>query len=90
MPLLRGYIRSLLIFIFKICVVFIFKVIGPPRVLRYGGPVNIALLKAFGAEVGQNLIVCSPIVLHNARGGYNKLTIKDNCCFNGYNFLGYL
>ena len=84
---LRQYIRKVLMFIFKIGVIFIFKVIGPPRVLRYGGPGNIALLKAFGAEVGENLIVCSPIVLHNARGGYHNLTIKDGCSFNGYNFL---
>lgn len=84
---LRKYLRKSLIFIFKICVIFIFKVMGPPRVLRYGGPVNIALLKAFGAEVGQNLIVCSPIVLHNARGGYSNLTIKDGCSFSGYNYL---
>ena len=84
---LRGYIRKSLIFIFKICMVCIFKVIGPPRVLRYGGPANLALLKAFGAKVGKNVILCSPIILHNARGRYKNLTIRDNCNFNGNNFL---
>jgi acetyltransferase-like isoleucine patch superfamily enzyme len=84
---LRGYMRKLLIFILKICMVCVFKVIGPPRVLQYGSPVNIALLKAFGAKVGQNVIACSPIVLNNARDGYRNLTIQDNCNFNGNNFL---
>jgi acetyltransferase-like isoleucine patch superfamily enzyme len=84
---LCGYPRKILIFAFKICMVCIFKVIGPPRVLRYGSPINIALLKAFGAEVGENVNACSPIILHNARKGYKNLTIGDKCNFNGNNFL---
>ena len=84
---LRRYIRQVLIFILKIMLIALFKVIGPPRVLRYGSPINIALLKSFGAHVGENIIACSPIILHNARGGYGNLTIQDRCNFNGNNFL---
>ena len=84
---LNGYKRKFLIFIFKISVVCVFKIIGPPRVLRYGSPINVALLKAFGAKVGEKVAACSPIILHNARSGYKNLTIGDKCNFNGNNFL---
>ncbi len=87
MAQLRGYIRKAGILIFKTSLIFFFKIIGPPRLLKYSGPVNVAILKAFGAEVGQNVIVCSPVILHNARGGYSNLRIKDGCNFNGNNFL---
>jgi len=85
---LRRYIRKALNLIMKKSLVFVFRIIGPPRVLRYGSPLNVALLKAFGADVdGNNIIVCSPVVLHSAREGFANLTISENCFFNGNNFL---
>lgn len=87
MTQLRRYIRKALIVLLKKVLIIIFKIIGPPRILRYGGPINVALLKTFGAEVGQKVIVCSPVVLHNARDGYKNLIVKDGCFLNGYNFL---
>jgi maltose O-acetyltransferase len=87
---LRVYIRRAIILIVKNSLVLVFRIIGPPRVLRYGSPVNIAILKAFGADVEKNVTVSSPVVLHNAREGFGNLTIKEGCHFNGYNFLDLL
>lgn len=85
---MRRYIRKVLNLIMKKSLVFVFRIIGPPRVLRYGSPINVALLKAFGADVdGKNIIICSPVVLHSAREGFGNLTIKEGCYFNGNNFL---
>ena len=67
--------------------ILIFKIIGPPRVLRYGNHVNTALLQAFGAKVGKDIICNSPVVLNNARRGFKNPTLGDNCFFNGNNFL---
>lgn len=85
---LRRYIRKALTLILKKSLVFVFRIIGPPRVLRYGSRVNAAILKAFGADVDEKSVtVCSPVVLHNAGEGYGNLTIKESCRFNGNNFL---
>lgn len=83
----RIYIRKALTAILKAIMVLFFKIIGPPRVLRYGSPVNITLLRAFGAKVGKNVHVCSPVVMNNARDGFDKLTIEDNCSISGNNFF---
>lgn len=85
---LREYIRKALILISKKSLVFVFRIIGPPRVLRYGSIVNVAILKAFGADVDEKSVtIRSPVVLHNAREGYGNLTIKEGCNLNGNNFL---
>jgi acetyltransferase-like isoleucine patch superfamily enzyme len=83
----RKYIRTALISIAKITFILFFKIIGPPRVLRYGSQVNIALLKAFGAKVGKNVTFQSTVVMNNAREGFHNLTIEDNCNINGNNYL---
>jgi acetyltransferase-like isoleucine patch superfamily enzyme len=83
----RKYTRKTLIFILKIVLICLFKIIGPPRVLRYGGPVNLSILRAFGAKVGKNVIICSPVILHNALKGYKNLTIMEGCFLSGNNFL---
>ena len=83
----RKYLRATLIVVLKVVLIAIFKIIGPPRVLRYGGPVNIAILRAFGGNVSKNTRICSPIVLHCALDGYKNLTIGDGCFLNGFNFL---
>jgi acetyltransferase-like isoleucine patch superfamily enzyme len=85
---LRRYIRKALILILKKSLVFVFRIIGPPRVLRYGRQINVAILKAFGADVDEKSVtIYSPVVLHNASEGYGNLTIKESCRFNGNIFL---
>jgi acetyltransferase-like isoleucine patch superfamily enzyme len=72
----------------KKSLVLVFRIIGPPRVLRYGSPVNVFLLKAFGADIDEeNVTICSPIFLQSAKDGYGNLTIKEGCYFNGNNYL---
>jgi len=75
---LRRYIQKALIFISKIFLIVLFKIIGPPRVLRYGWPINAAILRAFGANISKvGVFIHSPV----------NLTIGDNCLLNGNNFL---
>lgn len=72
----------------KYLLLLLFKIIGPPRVLWFGWPINAAILKAFGAKVGKNgVFVHSPVILSGARGGYSNLTISDRCLLNGNNYL---
>lgn len=67
--------------------IFVFKIVGPPRVLRYGQTVNAAILRAFGADIGEDVHIYSPVVLHNAAEGYANLTMGDRCVLLGYNYL---
>lgn len=84
---LRRYIKPVLIFFLEKSLVLVFRIIGPPRVLRYGNKVNAAIVKTFGANVGTNVKIGSPVVLHNFSEGYGNLTIQDNCVCSGYNFI---
>jgi acetyltransferase-like isoleucine patch superfamily enzyme len=85
---LRKYIQKVLVLIAKIFLVSFFKIIGPPRILQFGWPVNAAILRAFGAKVSKNRVyIHSPVVLHGGRQGYANLTISDGCLINGNNYL---
>jgi len=85
---LRKYIQKVLVLLAKISLVSLFKIIGPPRILQFGWPVNAAILRAFGAKVSKNgVYVHSPVILHGGRQGYANLTISEGCLINGNNFL---
>jgi len=85
---LRKYIRKVLVLLAKISLVSIFKIIGPPRILQFGWPVNAVILRAFGANISKNRVyVHSPVVLHGGRKGYANLTISEGCLLNGNNYL---
>jgi acetyltransferase-like isoleucine patch superfamily enzyme len=83
----RKYIQKPLIFLLKYTLLLVFKIIGPPRILQFGWPINAAILRAFGAKVGERVHIHSPVVLDGARKGYTNLTIGDGCLFNGNNHL---
>ena len=68
-------------------VILKYKLLGPPRMLTYSRGTNLELLKAFGANIGRNVSVFSPIIMHTAPGRYSNLTIGDNCLLNGNNYL---
>ena len=82
-----NYIRAAVIALSKVILILIFKIIGPPRVLRYGSRINKVILRAFGGKVSKNSTICSPVILHSASSGYHNLTIEDGCFLNGNNFL---
>jgi len=63
------------------------RLMGPPRVLVYEEGINVRLLRAFGAKVGENTTLVAPITLCNIWEGYRNLTIEDNVAFNGGTFL---
>jgi len=85
--MMREYVRKTLNLLLKASMIIVFKIVGPPRILRYGSPVNAAILRAFGADIGEDVMVYSPVVIHNAADGYANLTMKDHCVLLGYNFL---
>ena len=64
-----------------------YRLTGPPRILRFSSPLNKAILRAFGARVGRDCCVFSPITLHNCKGTYRNLAIGDGCVLNGNHFL---
>lgn len=85
---MRKYLQKTLIFLLKNTLLLVFRIIGPPRILQFGWPINAAILRAFGAKVGkEGVYIHSPVVLHGARGGYANLTIGDGCLLNGNNYL---
>lgn len=63
------------------------RLMGVPRVLVYDMDINVRLLRAFGAKVGENTRLVAPITLSNAFDGYRNLTIGDDVVFNGGAFL---
>lgn len=63
------------------------RLMGPPRLLVYDMGINVRLLRAFGAKVGENTRLVSPITLSNIWDGYVNLNIGDDVAFNGGTFL---
>jgi len=68
-------------------VILKYKLLGPPRILNFSRGANLEILKTFGAKVGRNVSIFSPIIMHTAPGSYSNLTIGDNCLLNGNNYL---
>lgn len=64
-----------------------YRMTRPPRVLLRGREVNAAILRGLGAQIGSNAMINPPLVLLNAFGGCEHLTIGDNCFLNGNNFF---
>ncbi len=84
---MKRLIRKCLSTLWRQLLIFIFKMYGCPRILKYGDNTNKAILKAFGAKVGENVRVRSPIILNNTLKRYENLIIEDNCLLNGNNYL---
>jgi acetyltransferase-like isoleucine patch superfamily enzyme len=72
---LRKYLNKLLILVAKIVLVSIFKIIGRPRILQFGWPLNAAILRAFGAKAGKNAVVGGGAVVNR--------DVPDNCFVAG-------
>jgi len=83
----KGKVKNLCLFVVKILVVTYHKLLGPPKILSYNMVSNIALLRAFGATVGDNLILNAPVVLYNGRDGFSNLIIGDNCVIHSNTYL---
>ncbi len=72
----------------KKILIFVFRLIGPPRILMFSKNLNADILRAFGADIGWHKVrIHSPITLHEAEKGYCNLKIEDGCILNGNNFL---
>ena len=68
---LHKYFNKLFILVVKIVLVSIFKIIGRPRILQFGWPLNAAILRAFGAKAGKNAVVGGGAVVNR--------DVPDNC-----------
>lgn len=84
---LRRLMQEISEILQKNLIIFVFKLIGPPRILAYSSRINKAILRTFGAKIGNKVYVLSPIILHAAEKGYANLIIKDSCFVTGNNFL---
>lgn len=84
---IRTYAKKFVLGVLKRLLIWTHRVLGPPHVLMYGIEINKAMLKAFGAHVGQDVLVYPPVTLHNIRQGYGNLTIGDNCIVHGNTYL---
>jgi acetyltransferase-like isoleucine patch superfamily enzyme len=60
---------------------------NPPRILNHDIFTNTAILRAFGATVGQDALIKSPITLNNTYNRYENLFIGDKCNLNGNIYL---
>ena len=85
---MKKFIKKILKVVVGSLLIVVFKIVGPPRTLRFGAAINKVILKAFGAKVGEKGVrIHSPVILNEAWKGYGNLTIGDRCYFNGNNFL---
>jgi acetyltransferase-like isoleucine patch superfamily enzyme len=65
-----------------------FRIMGPPELLAYRPPLNLRLLRAFGARIGGgDILVLPPVVVANFVDDYTNLLIGDDVILNGYNYL---
>ena len=86
--LLVRLFKRLLYFFLKNLIVLAFKISGPPRMLMFHRRLNVDILKAFGATIGNNNVrIHSPLILHEAEKGYANLIIADDCILNGNIYL---
>jgi acetyltransferase-like isoleucine patch superfamily enzyme len=84
----KKYARKFVLGVLKGLLISTHRLLGPPHVLLYGLDLNVAILRAFGAHVGQNVRVYPPVTLHNhMRQGYGNLTIGDDCIVQGNTYL---
>jgi acetyltransferase-like isoleucine patch superfamily enzyme len=84
---IKTWSKWLILGILKRLLVLAHRLVGPPHVLAYSRDINSAMLRAFGARVGQNVHIYPPVTLHNIDAGYGNLTIGDNCIVHGNTYL---
>jgi acetyltransferase-like isoleucine patch superfamily enzyme len=81
-------LRRLFYPITKACLLAWYRLAGPPRILQFNAALNGAILKAFGAQIGDHRVrIHGPVTLHEAEQGYANLHIADGCIINGNVFL---
>jgi acetyltransferase-like isoleucine patch superfamily enzyme len=84
---IKKWSKRLILGILKRLLVLGHRLVGPPHVLAYSRDINNAMLRAFGARVGQNVRIYPPVTLHNIDAGYGNLTIGNNCVVHGNTYL---
>jgi len=84
---LRKYTRKVILGVIKRLLICGYKLVGPPLILKYSRDINVALLRTFGAKVGQECNIYSPVVLHDGYKGYGNLSIGDNCVVHANTYL---
>ena len=89
MSILQRFTRRMLGKLFTSVAILRYRLMGPPNVLLYGTARNTAILRAFGAKVGDNVRILSPLIMTSVQefNGYHHLTIGNNCILGGNVFL---
>lgn len=83
----RKYLKKSILCICKWLLIWAHKIVGPPHILSYNREINAALLRAFGATVGEGTRIYPPVTIHNGYNGYGNLTIGDRCVVQGNTYL---
>ena len=83
----KKYAKKLVLGIIKRLLIWTHRILGPPHVLLYNVDINVAILRAFGADVGQNARILSPLTLHNFTEDYRNLKIGQDCLVHGNTYL---
>ena len=84
---MKRRMKLILLALVKNLVIVYHKLVGPPKVLSYNMHTNIALLRAFGASVGEYVNLSAPVVLYNAQNGFSNLSVGDRCIIHSNTFL---
>ena len=87
MTSVKNMAKKLLLGTLKRTLVGLYQIIGPPQVLSYNVDINTTLLRAFGAEVGEGVLIHPPVTLYDTKKGFSNLSIGDKCVIHGNTFL---
>lgn len=86
---LKNKLKVFLGRIHHVLTILWYKQVGPPRILTFSNELNAKILRTFGASIGNNSFLYSPLVIHDVleRRSYENLSIGDNCVMGGNNYL---
>lgn len=84
----RKRLNGAILRVLEVILVLFYKLVGPPRILKFCSRLNIHILRTFGAKIGTDrVVVLPPLTLSDPQFGYANLTIQDGCFVNTNNYL---
>jgi len=89
MRALKNIVKKCVFPIWDILVVSYFKITSPPNLLVFSTRLNKKILMSFGAKIGDNVRIMSPITLASVKinNGYHNLSVGNRCLIGGNTFF---
>ena len=87
---IKRIVRKIVSTLYHRAVLTFYHFNGAPRILRFEVSLNLEILRKFGAKVGENVTVMSPLVLsfvESSREKYKNLSLGNNVWLNGGCYL---